>query len=277
MISLPSPVIDIDAFISRVVVERQGGVNAALFSGLEQVWKNRCDSYIAVGGDPSQLPTWPQALAAADSFRNLYKSPARQSVQGPILKVLRDRELQFCPICGEAGTPNTLDHYLPQDSYPDFSILPHNLIPTCDICQGHKLDRFIGNNGRLFLHPYFDTWIGGQVARLQITPPYLAPTATLVTFPNLSAEHQALVSSHLAELQVHGRFDTFFKHEYIRLLKLVSRTRLQNKDVEAVLQTIVAHHADRSLNCWEHLMFEGALFDTNLMDYLVNAALPQHL
>ncbi len=59
-----------------------------------------------------------------------------------------------CPYC-TSGTVATLDHYLPKDDYPEFSILPDNLVPSCHRCntpRGFK-DRA---GSRALIHPYFD-------------------------------------------------------------------------------------------------------------------------
>jgi hypothetical protein len=75
---------------------------------------------------------------------------------------VRDTLLQSCPLgkcpyCGQ-GQVTTLDHYLPQTDYPEFSILPLNLIPSCSDCNKRKLDEYRGNNAALFLHAYLDSW-----------------------------------------------------------------------------------------------------------------------
>jgi hypothetical protein len=63
----------------------------------------------------------------------------------------------FCAYCG-IDHATTLDHYLPKDgkrSYPEFSILPTNLIPSCDLCN---YPRWICDEAglRALIHPYFD-------------------------------------------------------------------------------------------------------------------------
>src|SRR3546814_3004594 len=52
--------------------------------------------------------------------------------------MLHVHELNHCPACGEPGTPNTLDHYLPKGRYPHFCVTPLNLFPMCDACQQAK-------------------------------------------------------------------------------------------------------------------------------------------
>ena len=67
-----------------------------------------------------------------------------------MLQSLRNHDLQLCPACGEAGAPNTLDHYLPKGKYPHFCVTPHNLFPMCDACQRRKGDRTGDENNPRF-------------------------------------------------------------------------------------------------------------------------------
>lgn len=62
-----------------------------------------------------------------------------------------------CPFCGISES-STLDHYLPKEQYPEFSVFPKNLIPSCALCNTRKKDRVLeqGTGVRMFLHPYFD-------------------------------------------------------------------------------------------------------------------------
>lgn len=62
-----------------------------------------------------------------------------------------------CPFCGISES-STLDHYLPKERYPEFSVFPKNLVPSCAVCNTHKRDRILdaGTNVRMFLHPCYD-------------------------------------------------------------------------------------------------------------------------
>lgn len=62
-----------------------------------------------------------------------------------------------CPYCGGIGTPRNLDHYLPKSFFPQFSVLPQNLIPTCRDCNiDGKKNRFASKEEEQIIHPYID-------------------------------------------------------------------------------------------------------------------------
>lgn len=46
-----------------------------------------------------------------------------------------------CPFCGISEL-STLDHYLPKELYPEFSVFPKNLVPSCAVCNTRKKDGF---------------------------------------------------------------------------------------------------------------------------------------
>lgn len=276
---LNQPNADQDAFIDQVVIERQRGSNAQFFTGIKADWKARVQAYLAANGDPAVIQPWPAVLPHAQKFHNLYSHPAEGSIQEPVLVSLRSRELQLCPTCGEDGTPNTLDHYLPKQTYPEFSITACNLVPMCDICQGEKLaDTVNAANERLFLHPYFDHFIDQQVLHLEIGQPYHAPaTIRLTPHPGLDLMQTSLVTRHLEHLAIAKRYHHFFKDEYLRLLRLVRTIRDKGRNVTASLELFCENALDKSVNSWGHIFYAGVLANPGLMDFLCQGQLPEHL
>lgn len=77
------------------------------------------------------------------------------ALRGSLLKRI---SVARCPFCGISES-STLDHYLPKEQYPEFSVFPKNLVPSCAVCNTRKKDRILeqGTDVRMFLHPCFDT------------------------------------------------------------------------------------------------------------------------
>ncbi len=275
---LDRPNADQNAFIDRVVLERQAGCNAKFFSGIQNDWKARVQTYLAANGDPSVIQPWGVVQPHATKFHTLYLSPADNSVQKPVLDTLRSRELQLCPICGEDGTPNTLDHHLPKQTYPELSITACNLVPMCDICQGKKLTSTVNSaNERLFLHPYFDEFVDHQVYLLQIGTPYSSPKSmTLAPHPSLEPAQASLVSRHLKELEIEERYTHFFKDEYMRLLRLAARIRAKGLDMDEQIDIFRENALDKSANSWHHILYSSAAADPALMNYLRHGQLSNY-
>jgi len=66
-------------------------------------------------------------------------------------ELLIGAERGMCPMCAER-TASVLDHYLPRAAYPEFSILPINLVPVCWDCNFLK-DKNFKENGESALSP----------------------------------------------------------------------------------------------------------------------------
>jgi hypothetical protein len=60
-----------------------------------------------------------------------------------------------CPLCG-VGNVAHCDHHLPKSRYPDLSVLPINLVPSCHFCNDKKRAKYPSSAGQQTFHPYFD-------------------------------------------------------------------------------------------------------------------------
>lgn len=85
-----------------------------------------------------------------------------------------------CPLCGLSES-STLDHYLPKELNPQFSIFPMNLFPCCFSCNTKKREQILDDeaDNRLFLHPYFDIIPQIRFMRLNIA---ILPNAITLKF-----------------------------------------------------------------------------------------------
>jgi hypothetical protein len=80
------------------------------------------------------------------------KKPARK-----IYDALLNAAKEKCPFCGGIGTPRNLDHFLPKAHFPQFSVLPHNLVPACRDCNmDGKAHAFATNAEDQIIQPYAD-------------------------------------------------------------------------------------------------------------------------
>lgn len=280
VIRLNHPSLELDDIdlLERIVEERQRGIHHAYFLQIKEAWKTRVREYIQFGGNSEFIEAWEEMNdpSVHGRFKNLYLSPGNQSVQKPLLEKLRNRELDYCPSCGEDGTPNTLDHYLPKDVFPEFSVTILNLFPMCDICQGAKGVKTNDDEGkRLFIHPYFDDFIAQQVLVLDIREPFNAPTSIqLYPHPDIDRELQKLISRHIAELKIHARYYRYFQSNYLRLLRLVGKIRHKGLNVREQLDNFRDMALEKSINSWGYIFYDGVLRNEHLVEYLSNEELP---
>ncbi|WP_431882095.1 HNH endonuclease [Micromonospora chalcea] len=58
-------------------------------------------------------------------------------------------------MCGRV-TPTTIDHFLPKDKYPEFSLFVNNLVPVCPDCNRYKSTLTGSQEEGRFFHAYYD-------------------------------------------------------------------------------------------------------------------------
>lgn len=275
---IPFPVICDTDLLDAIIDERQGGRNRGFFNGIHAEWLQRVQTYLDEGGSPEVVLTWPLANKNSTKFLTLYKSPKDGSTQGTALRSLRDHGYQFCPSCGEAGSPNTLDHFLPREKYPHFSVTIANLTPMCSKCQGKKSDH-VGNavNPRFFIHPYFDDFASQQLLELEIEPPFDIPTFNLRISDAVMFDARPIVEQHVQRLELPRRFRKFFRDRYRQLLRQAQDCRHEDVDLQAFLRVTKRSHARVGLNYWDHVFYLSVLENDNLIAYLENGELPAFL
>jgi len=112
------------------------------------------DTYAGTPDDLVALQPVHTLPATADDLASNYESrtgPAR-TLKGAIFGHNGGGR---CCLCGQAPAA-TLDHYLPKSAYPEFAVLPPNLIPACWRCNHAKQNQFVQAGAALFIHGYFD-------------------------------------------------------------------------------------------------------------------------
>lgn len=84
-------------------------------------------------------------------FRNKDK-PAR-NIYDSLMLAANEK----CPFCGGIGRPRNLDHFLPKAYFPQFSILPFNLVPSCRDCNmDGKGEDYAKSANEQIIHPYLE-------------------------------------------------------------------------------------------------------------------------
>ena len=67
-----------------------------------------------------------------------------------------NRETIMCPICGSEAVYE-LDHYVPREVMPEYSVHVRNLIPLCHRCNHLKLDEWLNDKKkRIVFNAYYD-------------------------------------------------------------------------------------------------------------------------
>jgi 5-methylcytosine-specific restriction endonuclease McrA len=89
-----------------------------------------------------------------ETFKKLYLS--KIVALNYIRKYREETSYKICSLCGSPSA-GTLDHFLPQDKYSEFSIFSKNLIPACK-CNSSKNKKI-----SMMYHPQFFNFLGNRL------------------------------------------------------------------------------------------------------------------
>lgn len=71
------------------------------------------------------------------AYLSLYENKTTSSRE--LLNKIKENFIkESCPYCGIGGVPETIEHILPKEIYPQYSIFSKNLIPCCNACNSYK-------------------------------------------------------------------------------------------------------------------------------------------
>jgi len=128
-------------------------------------------------------------------------------LKNSITTVLDNRAMNTCQYCTIAPV-GSLDHIVPKNEFPEFSVNPKNLLPACTTCNSHKKENWKKNNKTIFLNLYTDILPSDQYlfVNLVITANNIQPTFELRNVNNINPDFFELLENHYSRLHLLKRF-----------------------------------------------------------------------
>lgn len=178
------------------------------------------------------------------------------------LQILSAREK--CPFCGGIGRPANLDHFMPKSDYPQFSVFPINLIPSCRDCNmGNKKGRFATAAANQILHPFLDDqkffdipWISAQYHPASHGNPSYVEYS--VSPPNAwSQQDQDRVRRHFSEFDLKKRYSVEAATELVLVeaqIKAQQQSATPSNEIKSVLLQPVIDSIP-FVNHWKRVMY----------------------
>ncbi len=166
-----------------------------------------------------------------------------------------------CPFCG-IGHATTLDHYLPKTKYPQFSVLPLNLVPACKDCNTGKLVDSATTAEDQILHPYFDheNFIDKQWLYAEVIQTMPATIRFFVSAPDDWDEiSRARVRHHFNDFKLASRYSIEASNQLACLrdsLAIYYQT-LGDVWVRKNLEIEAETHAKQHVNSWQTAMYQA--------------------
>ncbi|WP_155736110.1 hypothetical protein [Pseudomonas chlororaphis] len=169
--------------------------------------------------------------------------------------------LGSCPFCGGDGA-RTIEHYLPQTSYPEFSIFSLNLMPSCGDCN-RKRNASNAHGAKIkLLHPYFDRSLLDKISLYTSIDLKFGIPSFAITYDRnqFEEEYQARIDHHIDT----SIDDTaFFNRTWASLeaLKIHAEkcNSVQELKSKILDEQIYVCEATGDLNSWHHALCKGIM------------------
>ncbi|NVJ62498.1 MAG: HNH endonuclease [Gammaproteobacteria bacterium] len=206
-------------------------------------------------------------------LKDFYNKPPA-SLKKELLKRRNEHGLSECPFCGNPVSPNTLDHFIPKNDWPEFSIFPNNLVPQCRDCAPIKGDDYFDDTEKLaiFHSPMYHKALSEVTFSIAIDFDQttksisVTPKFWLTDDINSCAVSVKRLTLHFRGLQVKKRIITY-SNRMLRHWK--SLLRENDFDISDALQTRINERTsdDQDKN-WETALYKGILKNQDLVNYL---------
>jgi len=197
------------------------------------------------------------------------------------LEELRDSSPDSCPMCGSSHSAS-LDHLLPKEDYPEWTIFSQNLVPACE-CNTKRGQTLIGDrvNNERILHPYFDVILQKRNIHCHIRPEdgYKIVNIRLECI-NHGIEFNA-VKFHLQEVVIKAGIINWLEKQWVkiyqepvRIIQTLDEDKLIDnmKELDILLEKLLNRLDKRhqSKNNWESILIYGILKDSDVKKFIMD-------
>lgn len=232
------------------------------------------NTYHQAQGNPWLLPVTAAFNDIKPSLHSLYAKPPQNF---EYIDALRRSTQGACPVCGGAAA-STLDHYLPKEIFPQFSLYSRNLVPACHRCNHAKGQLYRGMNvGERGVHPYFDDFAAGQVLGALFAAPWQAPELTIVPL-NVAGDELLAVQWQIDNIILRSGIESTLRGHWGQLVQNPRRALRLNEappDVAELVQLLsetahAAAHMQMSRNDWSAVFYHGVATSHGAAAYVLS-------
>lgn len=269
MIHLPMP-----EGADDVVIEKQ--CRKLGWKSYRTVWLDAVQRYRTKHGDPWSVEPAVFTERQKTKLRKLYSSRA----QSKAIKQIRDPAPphRCCPVCGSTDGPS-LDHALPQDAFPEFSIVRENLVPACTTCNStQKRGIYRGEKPpERLIHPYYDDWLLATLPIWQVKFGDDLEALVLKAVPTKGVPKSRIPTVQFHLKTVLGKRWSKSGISYWASLPSAIRIRMGDDaptpgDIRDELSKRLREaELTEGINSWTAAFLRGALDDPKVLDYLATA------
>ncbi len=215
-----------------------------------------------------------------DAIHSSFNTAFKKKIKNDELKKVYEECEGICPYCGD-GKIEEVDHYVPKEDYPEFTLYPNNLIPLCNKCNKKKGSKFIdGQNRRQFINFYYDNI--GSVEFLSVEISFNSMNIKKSTKINYIADYskiadgylRRIVQDHYQYLDLLCRYNEAAVYEISELIAVLqSQPNRDRNDIRIIADGWILGKRNNQMkkagkNDWKYLLYEK-LYAINYVDELI--------
>lgn len=179
-----------------------------------------------------------------------------------------NHHLEDCPFCGRPVKPDTLDHFIPKDDWPDYSIYPNNLVPQCRGCASKKGVRYFCDNAMtaFFISPIYSDLLSKVSFMIKTS---LTKNNTAIEYSihynipkGISDQDKTRIRTHLKKLEVDSSIREFCNMEIGRLERLCA---IKSTDISLILNARIEEA--KGDGDWKSALYKSLSSSQAIIDY----------
>jgi 5-methylcytosine-specific restriction endonuclease McrA len=257
---LLSPLIDQDEEVFAAIGDAKRGPRRERLRTIRPVVQSRYEEYRNLLPRLQNLTCCPLSSRLRRDCLHCYDSPT-EPLGRLISSVLGIRPANGSPLCQYCliGEIDCLDHYVPRKVFPEFSILPRNLVPACSKCNRLKGTAWIAGKSRKILNLYYDDIPSARFLRVNVT--FLRQDRATIEFSlnqprSINDAHFERIKRHFNKLALIERYNVRSAEEVSELLGIAQKTAAQGRDVIAANLAAMAniHVRRHGANYWKAVL-----------------------
>lgn len=212
-----------------------------------------------------------------DLMKDFYENaPKRLKIK--IVDRRNNHGLLECPFCGNPQIPDTLDHFIPKDDWPEYAIYPNNLVPQCRGCAPIKGKKYYSSDleRAIFIHPIYSDILSKFSFKIEVNFDIQTKSydfSLKIKKPvTIDIESLNRVVEHLKTLKLTQRVNEYCHKE---ILKWEKKLKEKKFDIRFALNTrIKERNVNEISKNWKTALYLGMLENNELIIYL-NSLSPQ--
>ncbi|HRH76256.1 MAG TPA: hypothetical protein PK129_02825 [Cellvibrionaceae bacterium] len=179
---------------------------------------------------------------------------------------IKNSAMDVCPYCGLTTKVNNLDHFLPKVYFPQFSVLPQNLVPSCGICNSdQKGSKYADQAEDQIIHPYLekdhffnDQWIFARyhedtIGDTGVFEFFVAPPEKW----DITDQKRAL--KHFSQFDLANRYSKAAGEELSGLMMVIERLQKYSLPLSEIVEVLFTPKIEcrKFVNHWHTGMYQA--------------------